>query len=234
MAHAIAPNIILANIPNPAYLVVGSCPSEERKGRTYYDNPAYYLYDMSDIPAESTVDKSRYIQGDFSKFPINFQLAKVFKEKFDVVILDNAVGKFLDGNVFPLDCMFSMVKKGGTFIIDTINGLSGVSPNPGETMMAAITRVKEEFIAKLRTEVKNQAGLEITTFGDLITKNPVANQVYGSLLANPTLVAQRYIRPEGECVVIKKAASGGRRRRQGAKKSRGHKLRSRRRTRRKT
>ena len=223
-----------SRIPNPAYLVIGSCPSEERKGRTYYDNPAYYLYDMVDVPAGT--DKSRYIQANMTIGPINHQLSnkKLFGEKFDTVIMDNAVAKFLEGNVGTIPFMFDMVKPGGTFIIDSVYGVSAFFRKPEEELEEHKARKKEEFLSGIRENIKNRATLEVTTFGELITKNPIANEVYGPLLADPAFIPIYQIRPEGECIVIKKAASGGRRRRRGNKKSRRHKLRHSRRTRRKT
>ena len=208
IARTLVPNIDIKQIPTPAFLVVGSSPSEDKKGRTYYDNPRFYLYDMSDVPPETNI--SRYIKSNFSESPSNFQLSGIFKKKFDVVILDNAVGKFLDGKVGPLIYMFNMVKPGGTFIIDSVNGLSLIQPEEEESFENAKERVKKEFIDHLKS-ISNQGSIEITTFGELIGKNPVANEVYGPLLANHMFVEQKYIRPEGECIVITKVSSGGRR-----------------------
>ena len=81
-------------ISSTAYLVVGSCPTEDPKGRTFYTNENYYLYDEVVIPEGSDVDTSRYIENNFTKFPENSQLGKVFIKNFDTVIFDNSVAKF--------------------------------------------------------------------------------------------------------------------------------------------
>ena len=202
------------SIPSTAYLVVGSCPIEDPKGRTFYTKGNYYLYDNKDISEERDVDRSRYIEGSFDNIFLNLQLGKVFREKFDTVIFDNSVAKFLNGHVGLLVSLFNMVKPGGNLIIDSVNGLSVINPKDGESLEESKDRVKKTFIAEIKEHLTPKIeNLEIKTFNEIISENPVANEVYGPLLSNEKLLKEKYISPDGECILItkSKAGSGGKR-----------------------
>ena len=211
------------SIPSPAYLVVGSCPGEDPKGRTFYTKGNYYLYDKEDISEKRDVDRSRYIEGNFTEFPVNSQLGKVFNETFDTVIFDNSVAKYLNGNAYPLKSLFMMVKPGGNLIIDSVNGLSVINPikifdssgiGREESLEESKDRVKNTFIAQIKEHLTPKIeNLEIKTFNEIISENPVANEVYGPLLSNEKLLKEKYISPDGECILItkSKAGSGGKR-----------------------
>ena len=199
-------------ISSTAYLVVGSCPTEDPKGRTFYTKENYYLYDAVVIPEGSGVDTSRYIENNFTEFPVNSQLGKVFRKKFDTVIFDNSVAKFLNGNAYPLKFLFMMVKPGGKLIIDSVNGLSILVPKGGETEEQCKERVKNDFIRGIKESLEIEENPEIKTFSEIIS-DPVANEVYGPLLSNEKLLKEKYISPDDECIVITKsnAGSGGKR-----------------------
>jgi hypothetical protein len=209
------------SIPSTAYLVVGSCPIEDSKGRTFYTKENYYLYDNKDISEERDVDRSRYIEGNFTEFPVNSQLGKVFKEQFDTVIFDNSVAKYLNGNAYPLKSLFMMVKPGGNLIIDSVNGLSVINPikifdssgiGREESLEESKDRVKKAFIWGIVDNLTEIGKLQFKTFNEII-ENPVAKEVYGPLLSNEKLLKEKYISPDGECILItkSKAGSGGKR-----------------------
>uniref|UniRef100_A0A6C0AMP3 Methyltransferase n=1 Tax=viral metagenome TaxID=1070528 RepID=A0A6C0AMP3_9ZZZZ len=210
-------------IPERAYLVVGSSPEEDRKGREFYTNSHFYQLDTAQIRNPNT-DTSRYIQGDFNDITSGQMLASEFSEKFDVVIFDASVGKFLGGDVKGLGNLLAMVKPGGTLILDTITGLSGVSGirmnqgiNAMKKQIEEISKANErEFLENLEQIIKPYT-LKVTTCKQLVYAgiadggNLIARMVYGPLLENDELVKSKYVTPESPCIIIKKVISGGKR-----------------------
>ena len=217
-------------IPNPAYLVIGSYPGENPKGRDFYDNPAYYLYDMMDI--DEGINRSRYIQSEFNNSS-NKDISKVYFEKFDVVIFDYNVSKSIENIKDVIEDLFNMVKKDGILIIDD-SFIPAIIP-PGTTSKEIseiisqpyrMRELREQSLLMKVNKMQQYMGaylVEPILYPDIIKENIVAASVYGSKLDD-------YDRKNRKCIIIRKSilTFGGKRKvKRLTKKSRGYKTKKR-------
>lgn len=188
----------ITEIPETAYLVIGSTPGEHRSGRTFYDDSAYYLSDIREIEGQGS---SRFIKCDYTSLKDRNHVSYAFCEKFDIVICDYSVFHFVGNwtHLLALDSLFSMVKPGGSLILD----------NAGIFQMTREKTLEEEVesVTMLRTTKLRELGftVEVSKCVDLIKTNPVVNNVYGPLLGSGTM--KEYY----TCFILKKPLVGGKR-----------------------
>lgn len=182
------PNII----PSPAFLVVGSHPSEDRHGRTFYDNPSYYLTNESNPPGVdlSTGDKSRFIPVTFDTVHI-LALPRVYPNKFDVVIFDWSVVKFIKDQTTIPEYYMKLVKPGGQMILAETSNRNGANEQGRTDFLATLGALKYPMYVKPISEI--------------VTESKVASDVYKPLIDG------KYMDPANEGILIQKPAAGGRR-----------------------
>lgn len=75
----------------PLYLIIGTNPKEERKGRTFYDDPHYYMLDYADIKSES----NRYFHMDMTEVDVLAYLASELPGRFQIICFDWATMKYI-------------------------------------------------------------------------------------------------------------------------------------------
>lgn len=192
----------ITSIPSTAYLVVGSTPGEPRRGRTFYDNPAYFLTDMD---KKDRADRSRFIECNFMEVMESSHIAFAFCERFDTVICDYSVFHHF-GSTTHAKTLFSMVKPGGTLILDN-TGYIGMRGMPIEE---AITTGTEKIKGEL---VSLGLPVEVQLTVDLISNNPVAKEIYGPL------IEANIMRNNSTCFVMVKPKTGGKRKFTGRKRN---------------
>ena len=111
------------SIPDNSVLVIGAQPGGKRNigqkdvngtinERPFYNKPNYYTYDIA-----ASANKLRHIQGDFNNIPVNKDISKLYCERFDLVIFDFSVYKFLT-DIESLKDIMIMVKPGGFCIFE--------------------------------------------------------------------------------------------------------------------
>jgi len=178
MAQAPVPLPDPALIPNPAYLVVGAYPSDKPSGRTFWDDPHYYFFDERDVKPETPATRAnRYIQGSFhnlismKRFYYKTLAEKGhihYIEKFDVVIFDYAVVKFLGKHAIEILTNFlGSVKEGGQLILIDLNPFSYVMG----------TDTEKKFIDAIATM---GFPFRIVSIAESVAENEIAAQVYGA------------------------------------------------------
>ena len=103
-------------------LILGAHPHEDRRGRTFYDDPDVYLLDYSPVIAEEGKEEERYYQIDFRDASQMAALAFLVPSAFDEICFDESTTKFFNE---PLDTLQSriqsihgMLKPGGVFYVD--------------------------------------------------------------------------------------------------------------------
>ena len=204
-------------IPTPAVLVIGAYPDEQRNGRTFYDDPSYYLFGLSYGPKPPNVDRSRFIECDFNDFTRYTPVALLYCGMFDVVIVDEAVLKFIKDPVV-IKHFISMVKPGGQMIMpSTYIGLSTMS-----SLNGPIQQQKEQATARmlaLLAELKYQ--VYIDSISTMVSENKFANRIYRGMIDSRIIDDP----DTQEGIIIQKPAAGGSRR--GRKTRRNRKLRRR-------
>lgn len=75
----------------PLYLIIGTNPKEERNGRTFYDDPHYYMLDYADIKSES----NRYFHIDMTEVDVLAYLASELPGRFQIICFDWATMKYI-------------------------------------------------------------------------------------------------------------------------------------------
>jgi hypothetical protein len=101
-------------IPERAYLVLGSQPGEPRNGRDFYDDPHFYLLDNYDVFGGS---KERFIKCDLEDFESVNTLQQLYCKLFDEVIFDYSVLKHAENP--KVEFLLRLVKPGGRLIVAT-------------------------------------------------------------------------------------------------------------------
>ena len=114
-------------------LIVGANYTEDRKGRTFHDNPNVFLLDLD----EKLKDFERYINVDFNDIEKFKQIAETNKEKFTTICFDWSVWKFFVYMHIPsinynfdeesiknaaqkINCFYKMLKPNGVLIIPEV------------------------------------------------------------------------------------------------------------------
>jgi SAM-dependent methyltransferase len=187
-------------------LILGSHPKEDRRGRTFYDDPDVYLLDATPVIEEA--ERERYYQIDFRDASHMAALAFLIPNAFDEICFDESTTKFFN---YPLDTLQSriqsihrMLKVGGVFYVD----------KPGHTGSGTIQGGVEIFPSH------KDEFLQATTATGLV------------LLAedNDTFPASRYKkaigRTEPPATFVKPVEKGGRRRKQTKRSHRKYYRRS--------
>ncbi len=199
------------NMPTPAFLVVGSSPFEPHKGRDYYDDEHYY---MIDTVGEISPDQ-RHIKADITNTSMMNPISIVFCKKFDVIIFDHSVAKFIIKNhtaKLVIQYLIKMLKPGGIIIVDA------VLPNFGVNEKIEKTREYYELYEKCGYPVEH------VNYDRLVGENIVARRVYGPLFDN---LPPHAISPTDTAIILRKPVVGGKKR-----KSRKHNPKKRSKTRR--
>lgn len=190
-----------ALIPNPAYLVVGAYPSDKPNGRTFWDDPHYYFFDQMNIKPETPPERSkRYIQGTFDSGPIFFNMfwnpkfiekGKLnYIKKFDIVIFDHSVVKFLGNRATEvLKAFLGSVKEGGKLILINLYPFAMIGPG------GSWESIEEKFIRDIESL---GSPFRIVSIDESIAENEVAAAVYGPHEVLKTRGASR------EVVIIEK------------------------------
>jgi len=193
-------------IPLTAYLVVGSCPFEERKGRIFYDNPHYYLLDHCVTGPNQRSSTLRYFHQNFTDRMAMTRLAERYPKMFDHIFFDVAVFKFFEGNIDNLRQFLSMLKDGGQMIIDICPYsavpyfLLGVRNTTKEVYKDDETHARMRFNAMQRCVDSTRD--RIRTFRDVQSIDLVE---YSSLMGHPA--GQIYTPAiSGQCFLITKTA----------------------------
>jgi hypothetical protein len=91
----------------PLYLIIGTNPDENRRGRTFYDDPQYYMLDYADIKGKST----RYFRIDMTKVDVLAYLATELPGRFQIICFDWATMKYIiDDDITLLYSFFASLK----------------------------------------------------------------------------------------------------------------------------
>ncbi len=231
----------LTTIPTPAYLVFGSTPFEERKGRTFYDDPSYYQLDILQVPDGFIGDISRYFKiklVEKNKKEIDYDSLKAqrfsawYCNSFDTIIFDNAVVKMFDSYESPyaaqgiVGALLHVLKPGGKLIIDSTEpGQYGINIRLGlDKIEASKQKQKADFLKRFE---ETFGAYEIKTYNELIETEPAAAAVYGPLIGAGAAAGAGgvgwEVKGTHEAIVFTKpaVAGGGRRKRRSCtKKSR--------------
>jgi hypothetical protein len=192
--------LTITKIPAVAHLVIGATPGEFRKGRTFYDDPAYYLTDVRKIDGEDT---SRFFKCDFTYLSNYNRVGIVFCECFDTVICDYSVFHHF-GSYSSVPSLFSMVKPGGSLIIAHAMGILPL--NKSKTRNEII----EENVEFQKNRIaESLVGHKVNVYkcSDFILANEVANTIYGPLIHS------KIMEENSKCFVIVKPRVGGKRKR---------------------
>jgi hypothetical protein len=109
----------------PLYLIMGANPKEKRKGRTFYDDPHYYMLDYADIEGEST----RYFHINMVDVDALAYIAIELPNRFQTICFDWSTFKFfteLDLNVLlrKIACLKRLLKDDGRIYFES----PGTSP----------------------------------------------------------------------------------------------------------
>jgi hypothetical protein len=159
-----------ASIPEPLYLVVGSYPTEDRKGRDFYDNPRYYMLDN-----HKGVYHSRYFNVNFNE-PDELKNLSLSK-KFERICFDWSVTKYFKFNedskmIKCLEVFKNLLTDDGILYFDTPDG-----PPGGGRIFGNTTNYEDIFLENCKA-----AGLvpEIIRdgFDDLCATSDIFNEVY--------------------------------------------------------
>ena len=117
----------VARLPTPAeegkpkaFLVLGSHPAEERRGRTHYNRPNVFLLAHDRKNNQPGRNYSRYIQADYSDPETFEQIAQKYRNTFDEIGFDwhsapCGLPDTLDERVRIFSDIRSMLKKNGLF-----------------------------------------------------------------------------------------------------------------------
>ena len=180
-------------IPEVAYLVIGAKPNEDRKGRDFYDDPAYYTLDIEEVAGP------RHISLDFNISIVQLtHLSFLYCRKFDVVIFDYSTYKlFHNGN---LNLFLDMVKPNGFFITELstvpiifdIGILVGLNENAANKVLNKLRADNEKKIFENIKKFGFTA--KLLSFDSTIAENPIANSVYGPVIEDGN----------GNCIILQK------------------------------
>jgi hypothetical protein len=178
----------LPPIPNPAYLVLGSAPNENRRGRTHYDNPNIFLMD------EIETEGPRYFKLSFTDNLKLGMLAALLPNSFDEICFDLSTVKAFKTSeetiIERLASLKNMLKPTGTLYIES-PGIrpGGLHGEPG-------VNYKKPFLEKCR-----EAGL-------ISQRENIVSEIEGSVLIDSVFKAQG---ANGINILItKKIIEGGR------------------------
>jgi hypothetical protein len=192
---------MIESIPDTAYLVLGSFPSENKRGRYYYTNPSIYLLDQMNVDGNFP----NYFRIDFTNSEQLLAFSSLVGKKFDEICFDYSTMKFFkipqDSVVERITYLKNMLKDTGTLYFESIGsppgGAYGVNKATGQRIVnddrgIFIEECKE---AGLSTDVEMRA--------EDITDSVLVNELYGKSdvpgTKNPTIL------------ISKKLVSGGKR-----------------------
>jgi hypothetical protein len=201
------------NMPTPAYLVVGSSPFEPRKGRDYYDDEHYYMIDK----VGEISPNQRYIKTDITDNATINPISIVFCKKFDVIVFDHSVAKFIikEHNYRrTIQFLMKMLKPDGLLIID------GVLPG------FAVANAVEETRKYYELYQKTGYHVEFIEYSTLIENSSVARKVYGPLFDN---LPPGSISPTIKAIVLRKPMVGGGKKRKSRRNKKAKRSQTRRR-----
>ena len=180
-------------IPEVAYLVIGAKPNEDRKGRDFYDNPAYYTLDIEEVAGP------RHISFDFNGPSIQLtHLSLLYCGKFDGVIFDYSTYKFF--NSTNLNFLLEMVKPNGLFITELatlginfdMGMLAGLNVNQAKKLLNKIrTDTEEKIFENIK---KTGFTARLLSFDSAIAENPLARTVYEPVIEDRN----------GRCIILEK------------------------------
>ena len=191
---------------SPAYLVLGASPSENRNGRTFYDDEHYWLLDVES--AGSNVDTSRFFNINFTDAQQMSYLALQLQKEFDAIVFDVSTMKFFNtnsaSNINRLIDLKVMLKEGGLLYME-VPGPPGGGREFGNT-----TDYKAKFL-----EDTKQAGLELVNESPMeeLAETEVIRDIFLSGQM-PTVIRQMQLKPEPYIILtFKVATKGGKRKR---------------------
>jgi len=181
------------------YLVVGAAPHEDRRGRTFYENPSVFLLDNRAIDfyyhgeAPKVVDFSRYTVADFTDVAAMTLFSSENTNKFDIILFDVAVVKFFEGDLRSLPFFWNTLKPGGQLIMDA-NVYSSLpwtqfwnghpTPPYPANFNAQLRAHIPDIMTKIRVSVFETlrklptSSIESTTYGVLRSRDPILADVY--------------------------------------------------------
>lgn len=211
-------------LPDPAYLIFGSNPSEGRKGRDFYDNPQYYMTDVVQLAPTDRYITVNLVQ---TKSPLpeqwsyakSTQFSKIFCESFNTVIFDFSVMKVLDyavgtvgegkfkepsDHIRPmLASLINVLKPGGAIIIDGYEPSGYSFPETVRNAASAEdykSTVKSDILARFRSY---GYPMEIMTFADVVREFPETGPVYGPLMTSGSPS------PDREALILRNVVAAG-------------------------
>ena len=88
-------NNYIKSIPDPAFLVIG-ISKKYNISRRIYNNESFYFLDDINPKKHNKEYKNRFIYCDFNKKKQLKIIAKIFKEKFNLIFFDYSVFKFFN------------------------------------------------------------------------------------------------------------------------------------------
>jgi hypothetical protein len=173
---------------DPLYLIMGSNPTENRRGRTFYDDTQYYMLDYLDIPIES----NRYFHIDFNDVNTFMYLAMQLPNRFQTICFDWATMKFFTGEsteslYLRIMSLKNVLKEDGRIYFES--GLHGTRQvkavpgnRPGEYKFETVPpKIDKEVFISICTSI----GLHITERTMQFTDDPVLQEVYGKRTEPP-------------------------------------------------
>lgn len=197
--------------PNPAsissdnaILVLGAKPDENFYKRDFFTDERYYLLDNRKIKDDYEGDSSKFILCNFMDITETDSLSKVYCKKFNTIIFDFSVVKFISHYNFILKPIFNdllkLLKNDGVLIIESTGTIESLN-------MSHINKSrngrKDDFLLFIRSlgypteEVK---------LGELITRYPVANEVF----SKTPIIEEKNIAPFFVVTKTRKSTGGKR------------------------
>ena len=220
-------------MPDPAYLVFGSNPFENKKGRNFYDDEQYYLLDIVKPPEGAKSDryiavnlhnKNKSFKNDklevYDRIKTNHALV-FFCESFNTIIFDFSTLKMFDdsitrhenGSIYDslesmiTESLMKFLKPGGVLILDgTEPSGHGIPKN-----LLASAKSQEEadaLLANFREGERQKFIKRIRDFGfggDIRTFAQIIKEFPETAPVYEPLIASGYASPDREVLILRHA-----------------------------
>jgi len=198
----------IPTISDPAYLVLGSSPTEPNRGRDFYSNPSIYLLDEDDI---NNVDGNfpNYFKVDFTDSKQLLVLSQSLPKKFDEICFDYSTVKFFkipqETVVERILSLKTMLKDNGTLYFEGI----GSPPGGAHSVNRATGGVIHEDYTGMFIEQCQEAGLltdlqNAEDIHSILIKEVFLKNTYEGIHTNPKILISKKILSGGRKVQRRK------------------------------